>query len=136
MRRTRIFTALVVMGTLGLTNAGGQTWIGHASADIDLSSASCDFDIGRADGSVTARTADGAIRIGRMTNGRAKLMNGSGDIEVGISERSTASVDVDSERGAVHDFVSSQAAPDPSDHKVMVYARTGYGDIIIQRAAT
>ena len=89
----------------------------------------------RADGSVTATTASGAIRIGRLTHGQAKLMSGSGDIEVGISEGTAASIDVNSERGAVHDFVSSQGNSDPSDPKVMVHARTRHGDIIVQRAA-
>jgi hypothetical protein len=74
-----------VNGTVGFSNSGGQSWIGHAAADLDLSSGSCDFDIDRADGSVTATTASGAIRIGRMTNGLAKLMNGSGTSEVGVS---------------------------------------------------
>jgi hypothetical protein len=125
-----------VKGTVGLMSSGGQAWIGHASADLDLSSGRGDFDIDRADGSITATTASGAIRIGRMTHGQAKLMNGSGNIEVGISEGTAASIDVSSERGAVHDFVSSQGNPDPSDRKVMVHARTRHGDIIIQRAAS
>jgi hypothetical protein len=125
-----------VEDTVKLSNSGGQTWIGHASADLDLSSGSGGFDIDRADGSVTATTASGAIRIGRMTRGQAELMNGSGNIEVGISEGSAASIDVNSERGAVHSFVSSQRSSDPSDHKVMVHARTRHGDIIIQRAAS
>jgi hypothetical protein len=125
-----------VKGPVGLSNSGGQAWIGHASADLDLSSGSCDFDIDRADGSVTAKTASGAIRIGRMTHGQAKLMNGSGNIEVGISEGTAASIDGNSERGAVHNFVSSQGDSDPSDDKVMVHARTRHGDIIIQRAAS
>ena len=97
-----------VEGTVGLTSSGGQAWIGHASADLDLSSGSGGFDIDRADGSVTAKTASGAIRIGRMTHGQAKLMNGSGNIEVGISEGAAASVDVDSERGSVRNSVPSQ----------------------------
>ena len=63
-----------VEGTVGFSTSGGQAWIGHASADLDLSSSSCDFDIDHADGSVTATTAGGAIRIGRMTHGRAKLI--------------------------------------------------------------
>ena len=125
-----------VKGTVGLSNSGGQTWIGHAAADIALSSASCDFDIDRADGSVTAETAGGAIRIGRMTNGQAKLMNGSGNIEVGISEGTAASIDVNSERGAVHNYVSLQGEPGASDPKVSVFARTRHGDITIQRAAS
>jgi hypothetical protein len=69
---------------------------------------SYDFHIDRADGSVTATTASGgAIRIGRMTHGLAKLMNGSGNIEVGIGEGTAAYVDVSSERGSARDAVSS-----------------------------
>ncbi|MEH1129346.1 hypothetical protein [Micromonospora sp. CPCC 206061] len=60
-----------VKGTVGLSSSGGQIWIGHAFADLDLSSGSGGFDIDRADGSITAKTSDGAIRIGRMTNGQA-----------------------------------------------------------------
>jgi len=125
-----------VEGPVGFSSSGGQVWIGHASADLDLGSGSCDFDIDRADSSVNASTASGAIRIGRMTHGQAKLMNGSGNIEVGISESAAASIDVNSERGAVHNFVSSPGDSGPSDKKVMVHARTRHGDIIIQRAAS
>ena len=124
-----------VDGPVGIAGSGGRAWIGHAAADLELSSGSGGLDIDRADGSVTATTASGAIRIGRMTHGQAKLMNGSGNIEVGISEGTAASIDANSERGAVHNFVSSQGNSDPSDPKVMVHARTRHGDIIIQRAA-
>ena len=103
----------------------------------ELSSSSGGFDIDRADGSVTAKTASGAIRIGRMTHGQAKLMNGSGNIEVGISDGTAAYIDVNSERGAVRDSVASPSpeSPDASGATVMVHARTRHGDIIIQRAA-
>ena len=122
-----------VNGRVGLSSSGGQAWIGHASADLDLSSGSGEFDIDRADGSITATTGSGAIRVGRMTHGQANLMNGSGNIEVGISEGTAASIDVNSERGAVHDFVSPQGNSDPSDPKVTVHARTRHGDIIVQQ---
>lgn len=125
-----------VNGTVGLSSSGGQVWIGHASADLELGSASSDFDIDRADGSVTASTASGAVRIGRMTNGQARLTNASGNIEVGISEGTAASIDVNSERGAVHNYLSSRGEPGPSDAKVSVFARTRHGDITIQRAAS
>jgi DUF4097 and DUF4098 domain-containing protein YvlB len=125
-----------VKETVKLTSSGaGQTWIGHASADLDLSSGHGGFDIDRADGSVTAKTADGAIRIGRLTRGQAELLNRSGNIEVGISEGTAASVDANSERGLVRNSVPSQENPDTSDNQVTVHARTRYGDIIIQRAA-
>ena len=122
--------------TVKLSSSAGQTWIGHASADLDLSSGHGGFDIDRADGSVTAQTSDGAIRIGRLTRGQAELMNRSGNIEVGISEGTAARVDANSERGAVRNSVPSQENPDTSDNKVGVHARTRYGDIIIQRAAS
>jgi DUF4097 and DUF4098 domain-containing protein YvlB len=125
-----------VKGTVGLSSSGGQAWIGHASADLDLNSGSGDFDIDRADGSVTATTASGAIRIGRLTRGQAKLMNGSGNIEVGISEGTVASVDANSERGSVRDSVSSRGNPATQDASVSVRARTRHGDIIVQRAAS
>jgi hypothetical protein len=125
-----------VAGTVGLSNSGGRIWIGHASSDLELSSSGAGIDVDRADGSVTATTASGAIRIGRMTNGQAKLMNGSGNIEVGINEGTAASIDVDSERGAVHNFVASQGEPGASDAKVSVHARTRHGDVLVQRAAT
>jgi hypothetical protein len=64
-------------------------------------------------------------------------MNGSGNIEVGISDGTAAYIDVNSERGAVRDSVASPSpeSPDVSGATVMVHARTRHGDIIIQRAA-
>jgi hypothetical protein len=124
-----------VEGAVGLSSSGGQTWIGHASADLDLGSGSGGFDIDRADGSVTATTANGAIRIGRIADGQAKLMNGSGDIEVGISEGTAAWVDATSERGSVRNSLPPQESPDTFDKKVTVHARTRHGDVVIHRAA-
>jgi len=124
-----------VEDTVKLSNSGGQTWIGHASAGLDLSSGHGGFDIDRADGSVTATTGDGAIRIGRVTRGQAELLNRSGNIEVGIGEGTAARVDASSTRGSVRNSVPPRENPDPSDNEVTVHARTRYGDIIIQRAA-
>jgi hypothetical protein len=122
-------------GPASITSSGGQAWIGHAAADLELSSASGSFDVDHADGSVTATTASGAIRIGRMTHGQAKLMNGSGNIEVGIGDGTAAYLDVNSERGSVRNSVASPEDPDAADAEVTVHARTRHGDIIIQRAA-
>jgi hypothetical protein len=118
-----------VKGTVGLSSSGGQAWIGQASADLDLNS-------GHADGNITATTASGAIRIGRMTHGQAKLMNGSGNIEVGIGGGAAARVDANSERGSVRNSVAPQGSPATSEALVSVHARTRHGDIIIHRAAS
>ncbi|MFC6018909.1 DUF4097 domain-containing protein [Plantactinospora solaniradicis] len=123
-----------VKDTVKLSSSGGQIWIGHASADLDLSSGSGGFDIDRADGGVIARTGDGAIRIGRLTRGQAELSNNSGNIEVGIAEGAAARVDADSKRGSVRNSVPSQENSDTSDSRVTVHARTRHGDITIHRA--
>lgn len=115
--------------------SAGEVAVGHVAGPAEIEGGASEVRIDQADGSVSAKTASGAIRIGRMTHGQAKLMSGSGNIEVGISEGAAASVDLDSERGAVHNFVSSPGDADPADDKVMVHARTRHGDIIIQRAA-
>ena len=121
--------------TVKLSSSGGQTWIGHASADLDLSSGHGGFDVDRADGSVTAETGDGAIRIGRLARGQAELSNRSGNIQVGISEGTAARVDAEAKRGSVRNSVPPREDPDPSGHEVTVHARTRYGDIVIQPAA-
>ena len=124
-----------VKDTVKLTTSGGHTWIGHASADLDLSSGHGGFDVDRADGSVTAKTGDGAIRIGRLTRGQAELLNRSGNIEVGISEGAAARVDATSKRGSVRNSVPSQENPDTSGNRLTVHARTRYGDIIVHEAS-
>jgi DUF4097 and DUF4098 domain-containing protein YvlB len=124
-----------VKDTVKLSNSGGQTWIGHAFADLDLSSGHGGFDIDHADGSVTATTGDGAIRIGRLTRGQAELANRSGNIEVGVSEGIAATVDASSKRGSVRNSVPPEDSLDTSDGKVVVHARSRYGDIVIQRPA-
>lgn len=125
-----------VTDTVKLSSSAGQTWIGHACADVDLSSGHGGFDIGRADGSVTAQTGDGTIRVGRLSRGPAELKNRSGSIEVGIGEGMTARVDANSERGAVRNSLPAQENPDSPDSTVTVKARTRYGDIVVQRAAS
>ena len=125
-----------VEGTVRLVSSAGELWIGDARADLDLTNGSGGFDIDRADGGVTAKTGAGAIRIGRLTRGQAELVNGSGNIEIGISEGSAAQVDANSERGTVRNSVPPQEDPGAFENKVTVHARTRHGDIAIHRART
>jgi hypothetical protein len=125
----------VVEGTVRLTGGAGQISIGHALADLDLASGSGGFDIDRADGSVTAKTGDGAIRVGRLTQGQAELLNRSGNIEIGISADTAARVDAHSERGSVRNSAPSPGSGGAFDDKVTVHARSRYGDVIIQPVA-
>ncbi len=119
-------------GTVRYRGSSGAVWIGHAMSDVELGGSGGSIDIDRADGDVIAKAADCPIRVGRMTRGRAELMNASGGIRVGVSETSAASVDADSTKGSVRNHLPAQAG---SDDTVTIYARTRRDDIVIQPAA-
>ncbi len=110
--------------------------VGHASGDLALSTSSGSLNIDRADGAVTATTGEAAIRIGNLTHGPAELMNRSGSIEIGVSDGSAAKVDAVSERASVRNSVPSPRDRGTFDDEVTVYARSRYGDIVVQRAAS
>jgi hypothetical protein len=114
-----------------LSSSGGQVWIGHATADLDLSSGNASFDIDRADANVTAKTGTGAIRVGRLARGHAELANHAGNIDVGIAAGAAATVDADSKKGTVRNMVPTRQNP-----VVTVHARTRHGDITVQSAAS
>ncbi|MCC3764213.1 hypothetical protein K3N28_14185 [Glycomyces sp. TRM65418] len=122
--------------TVELSTSGGPTWIGHARADLELTGGDTGFDIDRADGSVTAKTGNGAIRIGRLARGAATLWNGSGDIEVGIGAGTAARVHADSKKGSVRNTAPSPEQLEAFDEKVDIDARTRHGDIVIRPAAS
>ncbi len=124
-----------VGGTVRFESSTGRIRIGDASDDLDLSTVNGGVEIERADGNVTAKTVDGAIRVGRLTSGRADLMNSSGNIEIGISEGSAAWIDATSTKGAVRSALRAQENPDDFENTVKVHARTRSGDIVIRRAA-
>ncbi|HEY1643098.1 MAG TPA: DUF4097 family beta strand repeat-containing protein [Streptosporangiaceae bacterium] len=125
-----------IAGRASIQSRAGQVRIGTAAADLELSGAGGSVDIDRADGSVTVTAADSPIRIGRLTRGQAKLMNASGNIDIGIGESTAASVEATSERGSVRNSVPSPDDPAAFDDKLAVHARTRHGDIIIHRAAS
>jgi len=120
-----------VDGVVKYTGSTGRVWLGRARSDVDFSSAGGAFDLDHADGGVTARSGNCPIRIGRLTGGKADLMNASGGIEVGIAEGTAASVDANSTKGAVR---NSLPVRDDAGTMVSVHARTRLDDIVIHRA--
>ena len=57
-----------------------------------------------------------------------------GDLEVGIREGTAAWLDVQCDRGQVHNMLDASDAPEPSTGTVEVRARTSVGEIAIRRA--
>jgi DUF4097 and DUF4098 domain-containing protein YvlB len=123
------------VGRVRVSSSGGDVRIGTAEAGLEVTTATAAVTVEQAAGDIAATTASGAIRIGRMSSGRATLSNASGDIEVGIGVASATSLDLVSERGTVHDLLSGRVQPGPSAPQVAVHARTRHGDVVVQPAA-
>ena len=85
-----------------------------------------------ADPNGTAGCRSGDAAVGAVD---VEVAAAAAEIEVGISDGTAASIDVNSERGAVRNSVASPESTDAPDATAMIHARTRHGDIIIQRAA-
>lgn len=121
-------------GPAVVKNLNGVTWIGGVAGDLRCNSANGDITVERAGARVTARTANGAVRIGEVVGGSVDLGTGYGELEVGIREGTAALLDVRSQFGSVRSSLTASDGPETNDHTVEVRARTSFGDIVIHRS--
>jgi DUF4097 and DUF4098 domain-containing protein YvlB len=123
-----------VTGDALLKASYGTIRIEQSEADVEAKLSYGDLEIGRAMGSVTAKTAYGNIELGEVSAGSTQVDSGWGHITVGVKPGLAAWLDVASKNGHVRNALEGDAAPQPSDPTVAVRARTGSGDVTIQRA--
>ncbi len=123
-----------IAGTAVIKNLNGNSWVGRVTGDLRCSAANGDVAVDAAEATVTAKTANGSIRIGEAVRGSIVLDTASGALEVGIREGSAALLDVRSRFGRVHNALETADGPGPSDETVEVRANTGYGDVVIRRS--
>jgi DUF4097 and DUF4098 domain-containing protein YvlB len=123
-----------VTGSAITSNSNGETVIDEVTGELRVKSSNGRVSIGVARAGVDAKSANGAIRIGEVTRGQVTLDTAIGDVEVGIRVSTAAWLDVSTRLGTVRNSLSSADAPEDSDDSVAVHARTGLGDIVIQRA--
>jgi DUF4097 and DUF4098 domain-containing protein YvlB len=145
-------TVGTVHGSLDVTSAYGQITIGSVAGDALLRSSYGgvrvsesggeleaklsygDLDITNALGSVTARTAFGGIHLVEVSRGSIQLESGFGQVSIGVRPGVAAWLDLSSKDGRVRNELAGESTPDPSEQTVTVHARTGSGDITVQRA--
>ncbi|MFF2526352.1 DUF4097 family beta strand repeat-containing protein [Streptomyces liangshanensis] len=123
-----------VAGAAVLKNSHGTTTVGTATGDLRVSGSNGDIMIERAEDSVTATTAHGTLRVAEVVRGTVQLETAYGAIEVGIREGTAAWLDVSAASGQVRNTLTPSDAPEQSEDKVEVRARTRYGNIDIRRA--
>jgi DUF4097 and DUF4098 domain-containing protein YvlB len=123
-------------GPAVIKNLNGVTWVGEARGDLRCSASNGDITIDRALGAVSAKTANGAVRIGEVVRGSVELRTAYGEVEVGIGEGTAALLDVRSHYGSVRNALTAADGPQASDNRVEVHARTSFGDIVIRRSSS
>lgn len=123
-----------VDGTAEIKNVNGETWIGEVRGRLRVRSANGSIHVVRAHMDLAARTANGKIEVGEVISGSVTLATGSGHIEIGIGEGTSAWVDARTKFGRVDNSLEGTEGPPPGEH-VEARARTSFGDISIYRSS-
>ena len=76
---------------------------------------------------MTAKTANGNIRIGDASRGTLRLETSVGELEVGIHPGSAAYLDVNAKVGTLQNLMETADQPAQSEETVHVYARSSFG---------
>ncbi len=124
-----------IEGTAVIKNSNGDIHVAEVTGDLRAKAANGDITVGRADADVTASSARGDVRVAGIRRGTAELSTGFGDIEIGVEAGTAARLDVHTRFGTVRNQMDAADRPEPADQTAEVRARTGYGDIVIRRAA-
>ena len=117
-----------------IKNSNGDTWVGAVGGDLRLNAANGDIAVDLARASVTAKTANGDVRLGEVVRGSVVLETKIGDLEVGVHEGTAAWLDVSARSGRRTTPSMPPTRPEPSAETVEVRARTSVGDVVIRRA--
>ena len=128
--RVRVLDATAV-----IKNSSGPTWVGVAGGDLRVKAANGGIAVDSARASVVAKSSLGDVRVSEVVRGSAVLETSAGDVEVGIREGTAAWLDVNATAGRVDNTLSAADAPESTDEKVEIRARTSIGDVAIRRAA-
>jgi hypothetical protein len=123
-------------GGAAIKNSNGATWIGSAGGDLRVKAANGSIDVDRALASVDARSANGAVRIAEVARGRVVAETAAGRVEIGVRDGVAAYLDLDTRFGTLSNDLDAAAGPEPHAETVEVRARTGFGDIVINRSFT
>jgi DUF4097 and DUF4098 domain-containing protein YvlB len=127
-------TVDVVKGAATINTASGGATIGDLDGDVKFRAASGSLMVRRLHGNVNAQTASGDVSVATAVNGGVSVQTASGEVVVGIAEGTAAQLDLRTRSGEVRNSLAASDGPAEGDEKLVVHARTGSGDVIVQRA--
>lgn len=100
---------------------------------VAVKAAKCDVAVDLAGESVSAKSANGNLRLKRVSAGFIEAKISPGEIEVGIAEGSAAWIEANSKFGRIRNQLSVDKS-EAATQTVAVQAQTSVGDIVIRRA--
>ena len=122
-----------VKGAAVIATASGDTTIGDLDGDVKFRAASGSLTVRRLHGNVNAQTASGDITVSTAVNGDVSVQTSSGEVVVGIAGGTAAQVDLRTRLGEVRNTLTPLDGPADGDETLLVRARTGSGDVVVQR---
>ena len=124
----------VVKGAAAIASASGDVTIGDLDGETKFRAASGALTIGRLQGNVNAQTASGDVTVATAVKGSVSVQTSSGAVVVGIAEGTAAQLDLRTGSGEVRNTLAPSDGPADGDETFVVHARTGSGDVAVQRA--
>jgi DUF4097 and DUF4098 domain-containing protein YvlB len=127
-------TVSAIKGSASVSTASGEATIGDLDGDVKFRAASGSLTVRRLHGKVNAQTASGDVAIVTAVNGGVSVQTASGELVVGIAEGTAAQLDLRTGSGKARALLTPSDGPAEGDETLVVHARTGSGDVVVQRA--
>ena len=127
-------TVALAMDSASVSTASGDVTLGELRGEAKFRAASGSLRVGRLEGSLNAQTASGDVTVAAAVKGDISVQTSSGEVGVGIAEGTAAQLDLRTRSGSVRNSLQPSDGPADGDETLVVHARTGSGDVVVQRA--
>ena len=121
-------------GPASVSTASGDAVIGDLDGEVKFRAASGSLTVRRLHGNVNAQTASGDVAVATGVNGGVSVQTSSGELVVGVAEGTAAQLDLRTGSGEVRNLLTPSDGPAEGDETLVVHARTGSGNVVVQRA--
>jgi len=121
-------------GSASISTASGDVTIDALDGEIKYRAASGSLTVSLLRGNISSQTASGDVAVATAINGSVSAQTASGEVVVGIAEGTAAQLDLHTRSGSVRNSLTESDGPAQGDETLVVHARTGSGDVVVQRA--
>jgi len=122
-----------VGGSAIVKNSNGDTRIGEVKGRAQLQNANGAIQVDSARSHVTAKTALGDVRLGRLSQGATEAKTACGQIDIGVLDGVAVWLDLSTSFGRVNNELEDTGRPPAEEQTTEIRAHTAAGDINIRR---